>query len=60
MTASLSIEVPKNAVNSTETLMKKTKVTDRIEQITEDPNGIAENIVKAIERLTPDTPTQLQ
>lgn len=55
--------IPKDAVDSTETLMENAKVTDKIDQMTDGPiesssgDEDGQSVAKAVQRLTPDADT---
>lgn len=70
--AGLPAEVPKGAVDSTETLMENAKVTDKVDEMTDGPienpsgneggseggsEGSASSVATAVQRLTPDVDT---
>lgn len=59
--AGIPVEVPKGAVDSTETLMEKAKVTDKIDQMTDEPiENSSESdgsVAKAVQGLTPEADT---
>lgn len=59
--AGISVEVPKGAVDSTETLMEKANVTDKIDQMTdesiENSSETDGSIAKAVQGLTSDADT---
>lgn len=56
-----SVEIPKDAVESTEALMKNANIADKLDDMTDGPidgtSAIDGSIAKAIKRLTPHVDT---
>lgn len=59
--AGIAVEVPKDAVDSTETLMANAKVTGKVDQMTDEPiensSESVGSVAKAVQGLTPDADT---
>lgn len=55
--AGKTVELPKDAVDSTETLMENAKVTDKVDEMTDDPFENSSGVAKAVHQLTPDADT---